>query len=174
MVASRGRWKSLLFWGPAGAGAFAAALIATFLLVTQWSGGNQPQALDPVRLAEAQLLRTLDNRLAGLVEGYLSQVALDSLGPSPAAEAWIQRTFLALAREFQEDLDRSGLPASPAADALRASAARLISMAKHSRDRALRLAVVQEARRAIDAGEARIDALNARSYMGEPARVLGF
>lgn len=174
MVRAGSRARALLFWGPAGAVAFAAALLVTFLVVTRWTGAERPPPLDPARLAEAQALRAGGNRLAGLVEGYLSQVALDSPGPSPAAEAWIQRTFLALARELQEDLSRNGLPASPALDGLREATARIITMARHAGDRSLRQAVVQETRHAIAAGEDRIEALSARDYLGEPARLLGF
>lgn len=171
----RARLRTLFFWGTAGLGAFALALILTFLLVTQWRAGDRPERPpSPALLAEARLLRTMDNRLAGLVEGYLGQVALDSPGPTPAAEAWISRTFVALLREFQEDLRRSGLPESAASTALQEAATRLMSMAKMPRDRSLRNGAVQAARQAIVSGEDRIRTLRAQPFLGEPARVLGF
>lgn len=171
----RTRLRSLFLWGTAGLGAFALALILTFLLVTQWRSGDRVEhAPSPALLAEARLFRSMDNRLAGLVEGYLGQVALDSPGPTPAAEAWISRTFTALVREFQEDLHRSGLPESPASAALQRAALRLQTMAKLPRDRTLRTKAVEAAREAIGLGETRIREVRAQPFLGEPARVLGF
>lgn len=167
------RWAGTIALGLA---AMAAGLIGAFTLVTRArpSGDVQP-VVAPFQLEQARVLRNQANRLGALVEAYLTRVPLESPAPTPAAEAWIARTFTAMVREArseQEQLLRPG--ASTEGDLLRGALERLASAARNPGDRTLRRGAADDARRAIRAAEAWIDGVGARQHLGEPARLTEF